>query len=229
MKGLVVVYILFLVACASGQDKKPFDIVAEYFGAKVSYTTVYSNAIGKKKLNFLDLNIKGGPYITTEPPKPLSAYAAVLLFTNLSDEDAAKYTHLKINLFSSETQKETSNTYTYDVETIRNVALLSANFKKVKEMLLNGTTHNLYDLFIEKSNASELKEFIAYVEELRKERSGIKAVKLLGVTSLIDDNTKERFLGFNGQIEWGNSDKTVVMIETSEDPSIEGINFIDIK
>ena len=229
MKRLVIVFLLFLVACASGQDQKPFDIVAEYFEAKVTYTTGFSNKVGKKNVKYIDLNIMGGPYVNTEPPKQLSAYAAVLLYTNLSDEDRAKYTHIQINLFRNEAQKETDRTYNYDINTIHNLATLSANFQKVEEMLLNNTPDDIYNLFVEKNKPPDLNRFVPYFKEKSIERSGVKSVKLLGVTSLIDDGAKERYIGFNGQVEWGNADTTIVMIETYRDPTIKGITYIDVQ
>ena len=230
MKKLLTAFILLLVACASEQEEKAFTVIGDYYGAKVTYTKGFSSEVGKKTVKNINLNIKGGPYIGVENSKELAAYAAVLLYVNLSDEEADKYTHVTIKLFEDEPEKEAIYSSTYDIETIRNIAALSANFQKAEEILLNGTSNEIYELISEKNRvAGEKERFVSVVEKMKIERSGIKSIKLLGVGLLINNDTKERFLSFNGQVNWGNDISTAMIVRTSEDPNIEGVTHLNIK
>src|SRR5690606_16774526 len=115
MKRLLTAVILLLVACASEEEQNAFNVIGDYYGAKVTYIKGFSSEVGKKSEKNITLNLKGGPYISTEKPDQLAVYAAVLLYVNLSDEDAHKYTHIKINLFEKETETEAIYQRTYDI------------------------------------------------------------------------------------------------------------------
>ena len=230
MKNLVIAFTLLLVACASDQEEKAFNVIGDYYGAKVTYTKGFSSEVGKKTVKKISLHIKGGPYIGVENSKELAAYAAALLYVNLSDEEADKYTHITVKLFEDDPEKEAIYSSTYDIETIRNIAALSANFQKAEELLLNGTPNEIYELISEKNRvAGEKERFVSVIEKMKIDRSGIESVKLLGVGLLINNDTKERFLSFNGQVNWGNDISTAMIVRTSEDPNIEGVTHLNIK
>lgn len=230
MKKLVTAILILLVACASEQEQEAFKIIGDYYGAKVTHTKGFSSEVGKETVNYINLDIKGGPYINPENAKQIAAYAAALLYVNLSDDEAAKYTDIQISLFEDETQKEPIYKRTYGIKTVQNIAALSANFQNAEQLLLNGTPGELYDLLVEKYRSPEQKEnFVAVIEKMKTQRSDIKSIKLLGAELLINNETKERFLSFIGQIEWGNDTSSEMTIRTTEDPNTKGLMNIDIK
>lgn len=230
MKRLLTAFILLLVACASEEEQNTFNVIGDYYGAKVTYTKGFSSEVGKKSEKHITLNLKGGPYIETEKPDQLAVYAAVLLYVNLSDENANKYTHIKINLFDDQTQNEAIYKRTYDIATIKNIASKSENFQKTAQLLLDGAPEDIYNLLIKSyRNPQEKDDFVSVINKMHTERSGIKSIKLLGVELLIDNNTKERYLGFNGQVEWENDMKTAMSVRTFEDATIKGLIHLNIK
>ncbi|WP_068760847.1 hypothetical protein [Aequorivita soesokkakensis] len=231
MKKLITAFFtLLLVACTTEQEEKAFSIIGDYYGAKVTSTKGFSSQVGKKNQNYINLYLKGGPYIGVEDSKKLAAYAAVLFYVNLSEEEVSKYTQIQVSLFENKTQKDPIYNTTYDVETLRNIAALSTNFQKAGELLLNGTPSEIYELIAEKNRVpGEKEQFESVIEKMKIERSGIKSVKLLGVELLINNDTKERFLSFNGEVKWGNDTATAMTVRTSEDPKIKGITNLNIK
>jgi hypothetical protein len=230
MKKLLTAFILLLVACASEQEQNAFNVIGDYYNAKVTYTKGFSSEVGKKTENYINLNIKGSPYLSTVKPEELAVYAAVMLYVNLSDEEANKYTHIKINLFNDQTEVEANYNRTYDIETIQNIASKSQYFQKAEQFLLEGNPGEIYDLIDEKYRSEQEKErFVSVIEQMKTEREGIKSIKLLGVGLLIDNNTKARYLAYNGQIEWGNEMTTDMTVRVFEDENINNVIHLNIK
>lgn len=230
MKKLLAVFIILLVSCASEQEEEAFKVIGDYYDAKVTYTKGFSSEVGKKSEKHITLNLKGGPYINAKKPDQLAVYAAVLLYANLSNDEVNKYTHIKINLFEKETETEAIYNRTYEIETIRNIASKSENFQKAAQLLLDGKPEDIYNLLIKDyQNPQEKERFVSVINDMNTERNGIKSIKLLGVELLIDNNTKERFLSFNGQVEWENAMTTAISVRTFEDVSINGLIHLNIK
>ena len=230
MKKLLTTLILLIVACASEEEQNAFNVIGDYYGAKVTYTKGFSSEVGKESEKYITLNLKGGPFIETEKPEQLAVYVAVLLYVNLSDDEVNKYTHIKINLFEKETETEAIYQRTYDIGTIKNIASKSENFQKAAQLLLDGAPGDIYNLLKEDyRNPQEKERFVSVINGMNTERSGIKSIKLLGVELLIDNNTKASYLGFNGQVEWENDMKTAMSVRTFEDANIKGLIHLNIK
>ncbi|MBU2926984.1 hypothetical protein [Winogradskyella psychrotolerans] len=230
MNRFYILFISLLVSCASEQEQEVFNVIGDYFESKVTHTKGFSSELGKSNVSYINLNIKGGPYINTIRPKVMAAYAATLLYTNLGDEAANKYTNIIISLFENETQKNPIYTQSYTIETIRNIAVLSAQFQEAEQILMHDSSSKLYDLLEEKYKSQEEKErFVSVIEKMKIDRSGVTSVKLLGVELLINSDTKERFLSFSGHVEWGNNLHTEISVRTAEDPNNKSIIHLNIK
>lgn len=222
--------LLFLAGCASQQEQKAFKIVGDYFGAKANYAKGYSSQLGKESENYISLSLTGGPYINAEKPDQLAVYAAVLLYENLSKEEAQKYTTIKINLFEEGAGNIALYKRNYDIKDIKNIAAKSQYFKQVADFLKANDIKNIYNLLDENHRSDDEREqFESAVSSMMSERQGIKSAKLLGVELLIVKESNVRILKFYGDVQWNTDTTTMLSVRTFEDSSAKNIIHLNIK
>lgn len=227
-----IVYLIFgflCFSCASEEEQKAFKIIEDYYGTKVEFSKGFSKSMGKKDINTLNIDLKGGEFLKVVPPERLAPYAAVLLNVNLEDEDVEKYSHIKVRLFEEETDTAAFYDNIYDVKTIQNISVKSVYFQEAADLLQKRAIDGLYDMLPSdhKSEADKIK-FAEEIDKMVQQRGEISSIKLVGVNLIINNKTKKRYLDYQGLVSWANGELTPIYIAASEDPTIDGMRNIDV-
>ncbi len=231
---LIILFISFTLcfSCASDQEQIAFDNIAEHFKAQVNFSKGFSSKNGQKTQNFIALRIRNSPYTKKIKSDQLSVYASTMLVKSLTEEELSEYTHIKANFLSGveATDKQQDSINVYKIETLKNIANKSKGFFDTADALKNGKDADLYKMLGEKyRNPQEESSFEKAIANMKAERKGVLAIKLLGVEALVDKNTKEPYLGFNGEIKWGNYSTSLLHVRTFKNPKINDILFLNIK
>ena len=220
---------LFFLSCASEEEQKAFKVIEDYYGTKVEFSKGFSKSMGKKDINTLNIDLKGGEYLKLVPAERLAPYAAVLLNVNIADEEIAKYSHIKVRLFEEETDSAAFYDNIYDVKTIQNISSKSVYFQEAADLLQKKSIDGLYEMLPSdhRSEADKIK-FAEEIDKMVQTRGEISSIKLVGVNLIINNKTKKRYLDYQGLVLWGNGELTPIYIAAAEDPTIDGMRNIDV-
>ncbi|SHG70179.1 hypothetical protein [Winogradskyella jejuensis] len=226
----LLIFAVLSISCASDQEQEAFAHIGNYYNAEVNFTKGFSSKVGKETENYIALKIKNSPYEKRIKEDQLSVYAATLLLENLNDEEIDKYTHIKVNFFhETDSEEKADSLISYKIETIKNVSRKSQVFKNTVNALLNASGVDVFRMLDEKYRDPKREQgFAEAINSMKIERNGVKAIKLLGVEALVDKTTRERYLGYNGEIAWGNNTNSYLSVRTFEDPKNDDIIFLNL-
>lgn len=232
MKNLFLTFVclLFLTSCVSEEEQRAFKEIGDYYGTNVTYTKSFSNSINHRNVKALNLILKGGSYVNKVPLKKLAPYAATLLNIHMKNKDIEKYTHIGVKIYKNEQDSVPAYEDLYRLPIIYDITKQSAFFQKASRTLQDKTAKELYELLPANLQTDTQKaKFVATINKMKKERGGIKEVKLVGVGKKIAHNTKAEYYSYEAEVLWGNTMVTQFSVSTSANTNILGVLYLNLK
>ncbi len=157
---------LFLFSCASENEKKTLDEVADIYDATISYSKNFRSVAGQKTIKEFNVNVSNSIILDTLPKAPAASNIAVLTYNNWDEKEKANYSAINVRLIS---QKKDTVKWHYDVSLLKNPAQKAKVFKAFNHTMLTGKYDDLNkykdDNYIPKSIAAFVHKNIAQREK----------------------------------------------------------------
>ncbi len=121
MKTYIIVMLLslFLLSCASDNEKKALDEVAKIYNATTSYSKNFRSSAGHKTIKEFNINVSNSSLLDTLPKGPAASNIAIVTYNNWNDDEKKDYTAINVALIS---EKKDTTKFKYDVSVLREVA-----------------------------------------------------------------------------------------------------------
>ena len=116
---ILILLSLFLLSCASDNEKKTLDEVAKIYNATTSYSKNFSSSAGHKTIKEFNINVSNSSMLDTLPKAPAASNIAVVTYNNWNDDEKKDYTAINVALIS---KKKDTTKLNYSISVLRNAA-----------------------------------------------------------------------------------------------------------
>ncbi len=215
MKPLLLFFAtLLLIGCASENEQKGLDKIAELYNAKTSYSKDLSSSAGKKTIRQFNVKVSESKLIDSLQPTVTSANIALLVFENMSKEEKNKYTAIDVELVNS--KKDTAG-YTYPIKVLEGLSPKAKTFRTFSESIVNGNFNTIESI----KNKKHIPQAIAKglkinIESKEKKYGKVKNYQPFGIAEMKDEfGTIIQFQGF---FNFSNGKKTPYLVVIDQVP-----------
>ncbi len=219
------VFMILFLSCASENEQKAIDTVAEIYNAKATYSKNFDSKTGRKTIWEFNIEVSDSKLLDTLPKAPLTSNIAFLVYDNFNEKEKNKYQKINVKLLTS-SNKTIKNSY--DIPVLEEIASRAKTFNLLSEAIVQGN--------FEETNAykedKEIPKSISNFFENHIKKSETKYGKITGYKQLLISKTSDK-IGPLTQItglfsfENGNSIFYATMFyDKGENSKIIGFDFL---
>ena len=129
----IIIFLLLLMSCASENEKKALDEIANIYSAKTSYSKNFNSSMGKTIEEF-NVKVSNSEMLDTLPKGPAASNIAVETYNNLNKEEKEKYSAINVALISKDND---TTKFSYPISILKDVAPKSIVFNDFSNDIVN--------------------------------------------------------------------------------------------
>ncbi len=225
MKNLIYFLItIILVSCASENEKKALDEIANIYSAKTSYSKNFNSAAGQKTIREFNIKVSQSAFLDSLPKAPAASNIAYLTYKNFDKDEKEKYTKVNVSLISKENDTIKNS---YDIPVLKAVAPKMNVYYSFSQDIIN----DAYEKLNAYKNSKDLPENISdVIKNVVVEWESVygKAVDFQPIAISVFKDNKGDILQVKGQLLFENGKKRYYLIALDKTPgkdTVIGFNF----
>ncbi len=226
MKQFIYLCILsfFIAGCATENQQKALDEVANNYEAKTGFVKGFSNKAGEQKIVYFRINVSESEVLEKLNAEHAASNIAVIVVKNLTPEELKKYTHIEVEI------KKSGDTYTrhYEIGTLNVPAAQFQLFESFSNNMIQGNYKEataLVDPRYQKDTDSETIE--KYMTPFIDENGSIVKFISTEFNYRIYDEIDTTYL-YKGKFVFPNGKTLAYQVETYENNSQQHIFSFNI-
>ena len=217
--------ILIFISCASENEQKALNKVADIYSAKTTYSKNFNSKAGQGTIYEFNIIVSNSKLIDTLPKAPLTSNIAYLVYDNFNEKEKDKYHKINVKIVTS--SKDTIKN-SYDTPVLKEIVSKANTFnlfsKNTIEKNYNALNALKDDEAIPQSITAFMKDYINKAEE--------KLGKLTGYKPLLISKNKTKYgplLQFVGLFTFENGQfvkYSMQFNEANKNDKIIGFDFL---
>ncbi len=213
MRKLIITLIsLIIVACASENQQRGLDAIAEHYNTETSFTKGFQTNAGKTITKFT-IKVGSSELLDTLPEKLAASNIALMLYESFSAEEREDYTNIEVKMQQDSLAEAES--YYFDPGLMRDALDQSAIFSNFSDNLIDKNYDAIAQSMEPQYQSPKLATNLGnYMRRLHSAHGNLIAYKRLGFGIYTKANNEKRF-HFSGHLTFSDGYKRPYVLTTS--------------
>jgi len=131
---ILILISLFLLSCASENEKKALDEIANIYSATTSYSKNFNASAGHKTIKEFNVNISNSSILDTLPKAPAASNIAMVTYNNFNKKEKENYTAINVALIS---KKKDTTKFQYNISVLKSAAPKATVFNEFSQNIVD--------------------------------------------------------------------------------------------
>ena len=220
----ITIFTILFLSCASENEQKALDIIAQTYNAKTIYSKNFNSKMGSKTVWEFNITVSQSNMLDSISPNPLTSNIAFVTYANFNKKEKEKYQKINVTVITS--KKDTLKN-SYDIPVLKAVIPKFNTYTTFSEKIMTGDFLGLNSLKENRDIPNNIDKIIeSKVIALEKQNGKITDFKLYAI-AVFKDNIGE-VIKFTAYFKFKNGKKIpylIVVDKTMENNKVVGFKF----